>query len=101
MIHDNNCAGREIAAPDLINLQDRGKSIPDFITNKSRQRHLLSADTHTKYSIMMIQSNNSFSTHEYTFQCEVLTFVQKHCSKPMFICLGQVCISLWLHDNSD
>ena len=38
MIHDIHFSVREITAPpDLINMQDRGNSIPDFITIKSRQ----------------------------------------------------------------
>lgn len=45
MIHDNNCAGGLDNARDLINMQDTGKSIPDFITDKSGQTQALLADT--------------------------------------------------------
>lgn len=34
-----------MAAHDLINVQDTGKSIPDFITDKSGQTQQLSTDT--------------------------------------------------------
>lgn len=48
MIHDNNCAGGWwwgvlVTVHDLINSQDTGKSIPDFIMDKSGQ---LSPDAH-------------------------------------------------------
>lgn len=45
MIHDNNYAVGKTAARDLINVQDTGKSIPDFITDKSGQTQQLSTDT--------------------------------------------------------
>lgn len=44
MIHDNNCAGGKIAAHDLINVQDTGKSIDDFISDKSGQTQQLWID---------------------------------------------------------
>lgn len=34
-----------VAARDLVNAEDMGKSIPDFITSKSGQIQPLSADT--------------------------------------------------------
>lgn len=45
MIYDNNCAGGKIATRDLINVRDAGKSVPDFITDKSGQTQSPSTDT--------------------------------------------------------
>lgn len=63
MIHDNNCAGGEITADDLLNGRDTGKSIPDFITDKSGRTQQLSADTdrRTAAEDKLIISMNSYS----------------------------------------
>lgn len=68
MIHDNNRAAREITAHHLIYMQDRGKSICDFIINNQGK-----AKCPQIQILLMIRSVICIHMFEYPDPCEALT----------------------------